>query len=282
MRTLPAPLATHVTGETISLCTLWRVALLEGTVLGFTDHDVDILLGGLTYAAASGFTASAIDTTAALNVDNMDVDGMLVSPSITEGDLISGRWDYAAIKIMMVNWRDLSAGAITLRIGRLGEVSAAGSKWKAEIRGLMQALQTPIGQIYQPGCRANFGDSKCKFNVATVTTLCTVSAVSADGRTLFASALTLPPGLYDGGKVAFVTGLNHGLVAEVKSNDVGFVELHLPMPLPVQVGDTFNATQGCLKRPIEDCKTRYNNIINFRGEPYLPGTNRMVKGAPVH
>jgi uncharacterized phage protein (TIGR02218 family) len=282
VRTLSAPLATHIEGETISLCTLWRVALLEGTVLGFTDHDANILLDGLTYAAASGFTASAIDTTAALNVDNMDVDGMLVSPSITDDDLISGRWDYAAIKIMMINWRDLSAGVITLRVGRLGEVSAAGSKWKAEIRGLMQALQTPIGQIYQPGCRANFGDARCKFDVSTVTTLCTVSAISADGRVLFAPELTLPPGLYDGGKVAFLTGLDHGLVGEVKRNDVGWVELHLPMPLPVQVGDAFNATQGCLKRPMEDCKARYNNIINFRGEPYLPGTNRMVKGAPVH
>lgn len=282
MRNVPASLATHIAGETISLCTLWYAQLLDTTVLGFTDHDADIVLGGVRYMAASGFTATAIDTTAALNVDNLDVDGMLVSPAITEADLVSGRWDFALIRIMVINWRDLSGGVIIQRVGRLGEVSAMGSKFKAEIRGIMQALQQPIGQVYQPACRADFGDSKCKFDISTVTVTATLSSISANGRTLYAPELVLPPGRYDGGKVVFQTGANHGLSAEIKSNDVGWIELHMRMPLVPVPGDVFNATEGCLKRHIEDCKNRYNNIINFRGEPYLPGMNKMVMGAPIH
>ena len=278
MRTLPPGLATLAQSEVTSFATCWRVVLTDGTLMGFTDHDADILFQGDTYRAASGFTASAVDTSGAFNVDNLELEGLLSSPSITEADLSTGRWDYAAIRIMLVDWKVPGSGAIIQRVGRLGEVSGGGAHFKAEIRGLMQALQQNVGEMYQPACRADFGDSRCKFDVSTVTVTCTLTAVSADGRTLSAAEIVAAAGAYDGGKVHWLTGANAGRDAEIKTGGLGTVTLQIPMPFAPLPGDTFNAVQGCLKRKNEDCRDKWHNVVNFRGEPDMPGLNRMAKG----
>lgn len=81
-------------------------------------------------------------------------------------------------------------------------------------------------------------------------------------------------GYYDYGMVTFTSGRNMGLSMEVKSYVPGFLELHLPMPFPMAVGDTYTRQPGCGKRLIDDCKNKFDNVINFRGEPYLPGFDK--------
>jgi uncharacterized phage protein (TIGR02218 family) len=275
MRTVTTALAAHLKQESTTLATCWRVQLTDGTTLGFTDHDADLVVGGWRYLAATGYTASAVETSAALNVDNLDVEGMLESPSITEEDLQAGRWDYARIEIFMVNWTAPDAGKLVQRVGTLGEVSAEGSRFRAEIRGLMQALQQSIGELYGPSCRADFGDARCKFDLSTVTTLALVASSSADGRTLYCEELVQPAGFYDGGKATFIDGANAGIVCEIKTNEPGSITLQLPPPYPPEVGARLEAVAGCLKRFIEDCHDRYSNTLNFRGEPHLPGINKV-------
>ena len=41
-------------------------------------------------------------------------------------------------------------------------------------------------------------------------------------------------------------------------------------------GDTFAVYPGCDKR-LETCIGRFNNVINFRGEPYVPGLDAMMQ-----
>ena len=38
----------------------------------------------------------------------------------------------------------------------------------------------------------------------------------------------------------------------------------------IQVGDEFTLYAGCDKSP-DICRTKFSNIVNFRGEPYVPG-----------
>ena len=46
----------------------------------------------------------------------------------------------------------------------------------------------------------------------------------------------------------------------------------------VAVGDTFNAIAGCDKT-IGTCVAKFNNAVNFRGEPYVPGMDKMLSTA---
>ena len=277
-RSVPSGLG--ITGETPSVARGWKVTLKDGSILGFTDHDENKLINGVTYLAASGMTASSIETSGALNVDNLEVEGMLVSPSITEQELIAGRWDHAAIEIFLFNWRDPAAGEIILRTGRLGELSADGKHFRAEIRGLTQQLQQSIGDVYQPACRADFGDDKCKFNKATVTTTTTVQTVTTNGLTITSAALTQPADYFGAGELTWTTGANVGLKGEVKSSLVGSITLQIPPAYMPAIGDGFSVVAGCRKRAIEDCQTKFNNLLNFRGEPDLPGLYKIVS-API-
>jgi len=57
------------------------------------------------------------------------------------------------------------------------------------------------------------------------------------------------------------------------------------MPEPVVAGDLFVVTAGCDKR-FETCRTKFDNAVNFRGFPHLPGNDFVVAyavpGEPGH
>lgn len=101
----------------------------------------------------------------------------------------------------------------------------------------------------------------------------TYSAYAGGGKLQFPGAV----GTFDGGKITFTSGLNTGRSMEIKGYVPGLLILALPMPYPVAVGDTYSLIPGCGKRVVEDCYTRYSNVVNFRGEPWRPGMDELLK-----
>lgn len=162
MKTISAGLLAHLQGEALTLATLWRLVRRDGTAFTFTDHDRDIVYGGETYLAAVGYERSAISSGSSLAVDEGELLGMLDAASIDDAELRAGLWDFAEVRIVAVNWSDLTQGEMKLRRGRLGEVIARDDgSFTAELRGLAQPLQSTVGSLYQPECRADLGDRRC-------------------------------------------------------------------------------------------------------------------------
>ena len=87
MKTATSELAAHLVGEVTTLATCWKITRRDGVVLGFTDHIRDLDIDGVTYRAASGYTRTAIRSTADLAVDNLDVESVFSDDGITEADL---------------------------------------------------------------------------------------------------------------------------------------------------------------------------------------------------
>ena len=52
--------------------------------------------------------------------------------------------------------------------------------------------------------------------------------------------------------------------------------LAIPLILPVLVGDTYRAVAGCMKRVDEDCFAKFDNAVNFVGEPHRKGMNDLT------
>lgn len=283
MKTIGVALAAHVAGEATTLATCWKVTRKDGEVYGFTDHDQDLgPISGVTYLAATGHEASAIETSAALNVDNLEARGVLSSAAITEADLIAGLWDYAAVEIFQVNWTDLAQGTLKLRRGWLGEVSIGRDTFTAELRGLTQPLQQTIGVVCSPSCKADLFDTRCKI-VATEGVWkfsgVAVSSIVAAQRQFTAGALGQAAGFFTAGEVEWQTGANAGLMMEVKTHATsGNILLQEPMPYAIVVADTFRIWAGCQKRYDEDCGTKFGNQVNNRGFPHLPGNDQMLRG----
>ncbi|MEW5708784.1 MAG: DUF2163 domain-containing protein [Pseudomonadota bacterium] len=277
MKSIPSALLNHLKSEVTTLATCWKVTRHDGQVFAFTDHVEDLVIEGVTYRAATGYTPTAVATSADLAVDNLDVEGLLDDPAITEADLMAGKWDDARVEIFQINYRDPALGKLFLRAGHLGEVRVEDGRFIAELRGLTQALARTLGELYSPICRADLGDARCKVNLAAFTVTGSVTA-TVSNRVFEDSARTETAGWFDYGLLTWTSGANVGLSMEVKTYIPGQFELTLPMPYAIAVGDGYSVYAGCQKRLVEDCKNKFGNVVNFRGEPHIPGLDQVLRG----
>lgn len=275
MKTISAGLDAHLAQPTTTLATLWTITRADGAVFRFTDHDRDLPYGGHTYAAAQGYEASEVQTSGRLNVDNLEVVGFLDAAGITQADLEAGKWDYARVQIVRVNWADLTQGVLYQRHGEFGQVTVRDGRFVVELRGLMQYLQRQIGRVTAPNCDAKLGDARCGVDLDALTVAGTVTAVSS--RQAFTdSALAQAEHYFRYGLVTWLTGENAGARMEVKAFAAGAVTLQLPMIGDIAIGDTFEIAPGCDKVRTGDCIEKFDNAINFRGFDLVPGVDRTV------
>ena len=165
MKTVSANLKSHIAQEVTTLCTCWLATRKDGQAFGFTNFSDSLTVDGMIYAADSGHSPSAVQTSSGLAVDNLEVAGILSSASITEADIMAGKWDYAVIEIFKVNRADLTQGRLHLRKGWLGEIKFGKAGFIAELRGLTQAYQQIVGNVYTAACRANLG--RCQMRRGT-------------------------------------------------------------------------------------------------------------------
>ena len=108
MRALPDGLQNHLDGGVTTLCHCWRLRLRSGDVLGFTDHDRDVVYDGVTHEAAAGFTASEMESAVGFAVDNMTAAGALSSERLSAARLQAGDFDHAQIEVWRVNWQQVN------------------------------------------------------------------------------------------------------------------------------------------------------------------------------
>lgn len=277
MRPVSAPFATHLASEVNTLAMCWKITRTDETVMGFTAHDSDIIFDGVTYYAATGFTPTDIAAKNDFSVDNLDVMGILDSSAITEEDLMAGIYDYAEVEIFLLNYEDLTQDRMLLRRGWVGEITVSREQFIAEIRGLAQKLSQSIGRVYSPSCDAILGDARCTVDLEDFTESTTVTSVT-NRQTFTASALTQDAGYFTGGEVIWTSGANDGRRMEVKEFSNGQVVLALPMPDTITISDGFDIVAGCDKTHTV-CKATFDNLINFRGFPHVPGRDKLFETA---
>jgi hypothetical protein len=83
-------------------------------------------------------------------------------------------------------------------------------------------------------------------------------------------------GYFDFGVLTFTSGLNAGLSYEIRTYSPGQFDFFLQPSYIVAIGDTYSIKAGC-DLAFGTCKVKFNNVVNFRGEPYLPGLDKMVQ-----
>ena len=124
-------LLSHLQTGVTTVCRAWSVRRQDGVVLGFTDHDIDLSFDSILFRASSGMTASALQQSSGLSVDNSEAVGALSDAAISEADLIAGRYDEAEVKMWLVNWRDVAARMIQFH-GSFGEIQRSAGVFRAE------------------------------------------------------------------------------------------------------------------------------------------------------
>lgn len=198
------------------MCYAWRITRKDGVVMGFTEHDENLTFDSTTFEAEAGFTASQVQQSLGLSVDNMEVVSAFNSDYIKETDLIAGVYDDAGVEVFWVNWADTSQRLIIM-VGNLGEVTQKGVQFTAELRSLTHRLNQKVGRIYQRTCDAVFGDSRCGINKATYTFTGTVTSVASKSA-FGAAGLGQASDYFSRGVVKWLTGNNANATVDVRTH----------------------------------------------------------------
>lgn len=256
-----------------------KITRTDGTVYRFTALDEVLRVqeddgGFYNYLPADSFKLTALENQSGLVVSNMDVDAIVSDASIAEADLIGGRFDNANVELFIVYWSGPQMGRLPLRTSWIGEVNIRGASFKADLRGIAQKLQQIFIQTTSLECRWTFCDAKCGLNAATYTRRVTVT-VTESNDTFDANIAAPDRGKFQWGLAKWVTGANAGLDMEIIRNYQTRLQLFLPMPFNVEVGDTLDIIYGCDK-VFQTCNTVYGNADRFGGEPFLAGSDLLV------
>lgn len=280
MSGLPEALQAHLDGGATTLARAWAIERRDGVTLGFTDHDRALTFGGITFEAETGMSAQALSQTTGLSVDNSAAVGALSSAAITEEDIAAGRYDGAALRIWLVNWADVRQ-RVALFAGSLGELSRRGGAFEAELRGLAEALNQPVGRVYHMRCSAVLGDRACGMDLTQPGYRVVAAAASIEDRRRFRFADL--PGFeaqwFEHGRLEVLSGAAMGQTGMIRADRTDregrLIELWAQLRAPVAPGDQLRLTAGC-DRGSGTCRLKFNNFMNFRGFPHIPGEDWLI------
>ena len=253
---------------TVAFC--WRLVRADGAALGFTSHDRDLEIGGLSYLASPGMIPAAVERGGG---DAPEVAGAVTSDLLAADDLAAGRWDGAASLLFAVDWTAPEGERVVLTAGTLGEVAVAGRRFEAELRGPDAALERPACEVTSPTCRAELGDMRCRVDMAGRRARARTASWDEDGWVGLEGVGEIDR--FVGGTMAALDGPASGIVVRVVAARPGAVRV-ADTGVQAAPGTRLLLIEGCDKR-FATCRDRFGNAPNFRGEPFLPGDDLLTR-----
>lgn len=281
MRTIDSTLQARLNTGTTHLCHIFIITLKNGTIFRFTDLDHEFIYSGDTYRASDSIVMSAITTTANNGTQTTDCNIIFNDTGISELEVIRGQFDSAVIEFSIVDHERLDLPKIILLKGSLASFNVTNKKMgQFQVNGILTRGDMRIGEYYSSHCRADLGDARCKVDLAGLTNTGFVHTVDSRSRLTVQIGGSPSNQYYAWGVISFTSGLNNGISVEVLNQfavtpPYDQLNLALPMPYPVAVADTFTLTAGCDKTTAT-CISKFNNIVNNRSEPFVPGSDFIV------
>ncbi|MFV0492431.1 MAG: DUF2163 domain-containing protein [Pseudorhodobacter sp.] len=273
-------LLAHLESGTTTVCHAWAIHRRDGGVHGFTDHDEDLSFDGIDFRAGTGLTAKALQQSTGLSVDNSEAVGAFSDLSVTETDINAGRFDDARLTAWLVNWQNPEERMLRFR-GSIGEISHAGVAFRAELRGLSEALNRPHGRSYQRDCTAILGDRECRFDVTQpgFSVELPVEGLEDGRRFTFEGLTDFEDRWFERGRLVVLGGAAAGGLGVIKGDnrkaEGRVLELWQSIRGNLQPGDMIRLEAGCDKS-VSSCQSKFANFLNYRGFPHIPGEDWLT------
>ncbi|MDX5595581.1 DUF2163 domain-containing protein [Pseudovibrio sp. SPO723] len=282
MRVLPEALKAHLAGDEWTLATSWLFERKDGVRLGFTSHDRPLQFGGQTYDPGLGLLESATELSDGFAVGSQEVTGALSADTLDEAELAAGLWDGAAVTVYLVNWQAPEDQHAVLMKARIGEVTRDGLLFRAELRTLLDLFAEDKGRVYSERCAAQVGDAACTVNLDEVRYKRSVTVVEVtDGmEVLVSGAEDFEEGWAAGGALTKETvggGVSFTVLRHEKQGSKDLLVLTRPVEAYLKQGESLTLKAGCDKT-FETCQKKFQNTLNFRGFPHMPGNDFVLWG----
>ena len=147
------------------LCHAWIVVRADGARLGFTDHDRDLVVDGVTCRAGGGWSPGAAETAVGYAPGQGAALGVLDDAGIREADLAAGLYDGARVAGLKVDWSAPSR-VVRLWTATISGVVREGEAFKASLAGPLAALERMAGRTFTRLCDARLGDARCGLDLS--------------------------------------------------------------------------------------------------------------------
>lgn len=262
-----------------TFCHCWRLSRNDGAVMGFTDHDRDLTFNGVTFRANTGLSASRLETGVGFAPGTSEAAGALSDDSLAATDLLNGLYDGASVETWLVDWSDVTDRAL-LDVATIGEVRRGESAFAAELRSSAHIFDQQQGRAFQRNCAADLGDAHCGFDAMTPDFHSAGVVVTYAGGVIEIDlSENFDSGFFSGGALQFTSGANAGARFTVKSHRQDGLRASIALWTQpagaILAGDAILVTAGCDKSPMS-CQAKFDNIVNFRGFPHMPGNDRVI------
>lgn len=265
--------ATVAPYETSAWCL--RIVCENSTIIRLTDYPFDLVMSnGQVYESDSGYSASSLSEVSTLAPSALDLEGIVGHGGVSRAEIASGMLDGASLFLFRVDYLNPVEDYEECGRGWLGKTELIDDKYRIEMMSLSDALNESVTVTCTPLCRHDLGSSgyaECGVSLAPLTVTSTLTHVT--NATVFRdSSRGEAADWFGAGTFRMTSGPNVGMrPIEIKSYAAdGTITLHEPLYYLPTVGQSFEMIPGCRKRKTEDCKNKYNNILNFGGFPEAP------------
>lgn len=274
MKTISENLKNHLASETTSLAKFILITLSEDEKIGLTTLDKEFEFENVIYKPAISADNFSNKTSFSTN-DKEKYFSAFDSDLINDDFIKSGKIDNAEIEIFLLNYNFPADGKLVLKKGYISKIIYDEEKYFFEISGYSKYLTKKITNNYSPNCRARLGDSKCQVDMNSFTFTGSITSL-INKFSFIDSSRAEATGYFNHGILEFLTGDNKNILKEVSEFSSGKIILTTSLPYEIQLGDEYRITAGCDKS-FSTCISKFNNALNFRGEPHVPGTEKILK-----
>lgn len=287
MKNLPASIQTDIANNSLTWALCFKFITPAGYVFGLSTHDSDITYDGVTYVAGADPTEFTFGSNGFIS--NLDI-SLLLSDDPTMGfnrnALIGGYYDKTEFEVFIINWTN-PGDRLIYQSGYIGDTQVQDrARITIELRSLSQILnEQSIVRVYTPTDPELLGSQKNGIDIADWSYEGVVTDVvnSRNRFTISISGHSANSGDFAYGEIQWTSGDNFYesttsakfFRSEIRSNSANTVTLLASTPYPISAGDTFIIIQG-YDGSLDQAVNKFDNIVNFRGFPDIPGNEQVI------
>lgn len=179
----------------------------------------------------------------------------------------------AMIEITIIDRDNLEGLPFVKKKGFVSKLNKNNDFISIEAKTLGGDFNIKIGCLYSSTCRALFGGEKCGIDIKKYSYHGVVSRVVSN-ECIVDSQFSAQEQSYVGGVIKFISALDSPAhrVNDNKGDNISFIN---DTRFKVSVGDQYIIYMPCDKS-FRECKERFSNVLNFRGEPFIPNKYKLV------
>ena len=237
----------------------------------FTSCDRSVVFNGQIYKSCQFINNISFNdleridniTIRFINKDNIELERLLNSKIVIYLSVIDTQ------NVIMKAGNIVCNNAVVIFSGFVENITSNGDLLEISVSSNVAKLNYSNSSLFSPICRECLGSAKCGVDLNQYKANGTVSQIISQDCIIgnHRENRSVPVGYYKYGTIKFLSGKLRGITMQIKDEVDGKIYLLRNTKL-IEIGDSYEIFAGCNKT-LSVCKNKFNNVVNFRGEPYI-------------